>query len=211
MINNKKYLVNEMKKFHEGQVDSLDCPYWLHPFRVALETKRIIEQYQLHSRVDYMTAFKVALFHDVIEDTDFTLKDIVPLLTEEEKEVAILSILLLTKPRIIFDKRVLESEYVSDQNKEIFIKAVLSDVGGTYESMIESICYFAPNLIVPLVKYNDNKDNSLIWRSKPPFNKNRKYTFSIEFLQSTLIEEIHETHFREDPEFANLVDNIKTL
>lgn len=48
---------------HDGQVDKGGVPYVFHPFHVAE---------QMHSEYDIC----VALMHDVLEDTDYTIEDI---------------------------------------------------------------------------------------------------------------------------------------
>ncbi len=48
---------------HQGQTDHMGMPYILHPFRVMLTTQTPSE----------MT---VAVLHDVVEDTDWTLEDL---------------------------------------------------------------------------------------------------------------------------------------
>ena len=50
-------------KAHKGQVDKAGMPYILHCFRVMLEGRSIDEMI-------------VGVLHDVVEDTDYTLRDL---------------------------------------------------------------------------------------------------------------------------------------
>lgn len=50
-------------EYHKGQVDKHDRPYFFHPFRVMLKCKTDEEKI-------------VALLHDIIEDTDYTLAEL---------------------------------------------------------------------------------------------------------------------------------------
>lgn len=52
---------------HHGQVDKCGRPYLLHPVRVAVAVKRQGGNAELEA---------VALLHDVVEDTDWTLEDL---------------------------------------------------------------------------------------------------------------------------------------
>jgi (p)ppGpp synthase/HD superfamily hydrolase len=64
---------------HQGQVDKAGQPYILHPLRLIASLKTQSEQ-------------KVALLHDVLEDTDMTLTDLTEKcnLTSEESEALML-------------------------------------------------------------------------------------------------------------------------
>ena len=50
-------------EYHKGQVDKHNQPYFFHPFRVMLNCKTDEERI-------------VALLHDIIEDTDYTLAEL---------------------------------------------------------------------------------------------------------------------------------------
>ena len=50
-------------QYHAGQVDKQGEPYFLHPFRVMMKCQTDEERI-------------VALLHDIIEDTDYTIKEI---------------------------------------------------------------------------------------------------------------------------------------
>ena len=76
-----KVLEFAMQK-HEGQVDKSGKPYILHPIEVALS---------LYKESDKV----VALLHDILEDTDATVEDLVALGLEDYE---IEAVRLLTKP-----------------------------------------------------------------------------------------------------------------
>lgn len=93
-------------KAHRGQKDKGGKPYILHPVRVALNVKGKDEKI-------------VALLHDVIEDTNYTIDDL-DFLTKEQKE----ALLLLTH-----DKNVAYMEYVRKIKKnKIASKVKLADL-----------------------------------------------------------------------------------
>ncbi|MBQ8412835.1 MAG: HD domain-containing protein [Lachnospiraceae bacterium] len=56
--------INLCFKAHEGQLDNSGVPYVLHPVHVA-------------EQMDTEDSTCVALLHDVVEDTDYTLQDLV--------------------------------------------------------------------------------------------------------------------------------------
>lgn len=72
-------------KAHEGQLDKSGIPYMLHPIHVA-------EQME-----DELTTC-VALLHDVVEDTDYTIEDVKK---EGFPDSVVEAVRVLTKPRNI--------------------------------------------------------------------------------------------------------------
>lgn len=58
---------------HAGQVDKAGQPYILHPVRVA---NKAFENYRPTPDYTKEDAFVVAILHDVVEDTEITLKNI---------------------------------------------------------------------------------------------------------------------------------------
>ena len=93
-------------KAHQGQKDKGGKPYILHPIRVALNVKGKDEKI-------------VALLHDVIEDTSFTIDDL-DFLSEEQRK----ALLLLTH-----DDNVPYMEYITELKKnKIASKVKLKDL-----------------------------------------------------------------------------------
>lgn len=93
-------------KAHQGQEDKGGKPYILHPLRVALNVKGKDERI-------------VALLHDVIEDTNYTIDDL-KFLSKEQKE----ALLLLTH-----DDNVPYMEYIEEVKKnKIASKVKLADL-----------------------------------------------------------------------------------
>ena len=93
-------------KAHQGQKDKGGKPYILHPIRVALNVKGKDEKI-------------VALLHDVIEDTSFTIDDLDFLSKEQRK-----ALLLLTH-----DDNVPYMEYIVELKKnKIASKVKLADL-----------------------------------------------------------------------------------
>lgn len=70
-------------KAHAGQVDKAGEPYILHPIQVML-------------RVDGIDARIVAILHDVVEDSEFTIED---LENEEFSKVVLDAVAALTKEK----------------------------------------------------------------------------------------------------------------
>lgn len=56
-----------MHELHEGQTDKCGQPYWIHPFDVAVRF--------IHRGVDISIPI-VGLLHDILEDTDITLQEL---------------------------------------------------------------------------------------------------------------------------------------
>lgn len=93
-------------KAHQGQKDKGGKPYILHPIRVALNVKGKDERI-------------VALLHDVIEDTSYTIDDL-DFLSEEQRK----ALLLLTH-----DDNVPYMEYIVELKKnKIASKVKLADL-----------------------------------------------------------------------------------
>lgn len=93
-------------KAHQGQKDKGGKPYILHPIRVALNVKGKDEKI-------------VALLHDVIEDTSYTIDDL-DFLSEEQRK----ALLLLTH-----DDNVPYMEYIVELKKnKIASKVKLADL-----------------------------------------------------------------------------------
>lgn len=93
-------------KAHQGQKDKGGKPYILHPIRVALNVKGKDEKI-------------VALIHDVIEDTSYTIDDL-DFLTEEQRK----ALLLLTH-----DDNTPYMEYIEEVKKnKIASKVKLKDL-----------------------------------------------------------------------------------
>lgn len=91
---------------HQGQKDKGNKPYILHPIRVALNVKGKDEKI-------------VALLHDVIEDTSYTIDDL-DFLSEEQRK----ALLLLTH-----DDNVPYMEYIVELKKnKIASKVKLADL-----------------------------------------------------------------------------------
>lgn len=91
---------------HQGQKDKGGKPYILHPIRVALNVKGKDEKI-------------VALLHDVIEDTSYTIDDL-DFLSEEQRK----ALLLLTH-----DDDVPYMEYITELKKnKIASKVKLADL-----------------------------------------------------------------------------------
>ncbi|NLW42818.1 MAG: GTP pyrophosphokinase [Tissierellia bacterium] len=91
---------------HKGQVDKGGKPYILHPIKVALGVKTL-------------EAKTVALLHDVLEDTDYTMKDL-RFLNKNQKD----ALTLLTK-----NENISYTDYIEAIKKDPIAKAVkISDL-----------------------------------------------------------------------------------
>jgi (p)ppGpp synthase/HD superfamily hydrolase len=76
-----------IRKAHDGQVDKAGMPYWKHPVSVMQRLGPDASDDEKHA----------ALLHDVVEDTTYTLTD---LLNMGYSEAAVEAVRLLTKPEI---------------------------------------------------------------------------------------------------------------
>ena len=63
-------MINFIKKYHYQVLDSHGCPYWTHPYRVALLAVKIANETGILVNSDEL--FQTALLHDVFEDTYYS-------------------------------------------------------------------------------------------------------------------------------------------
>lgn len=182
-----------MKDFHNSQYDSLGCPYWLHPYRVALNATEMFHSGKFNlinknSSADFI--FLLALYHDVLEDVDGLGIDEFIKITGINNRQFIHQLVLLTKPKIVFDEKFLIigakiTDYFNTLEYEIFYTMI----GLTYDEYIDRLIKYSLSQFteeVLLVKYADNLDNSLFWRSKKIGVQNTKYDFSKKILFDAL-------------------------
>lgn len=182
-----EHFVEKIQRWHEGQTDSIGCPYWFHPYRVAISSRRTA--YKLDLDIQLGAVFVVGLYHDVIEDTEATIEQVAEEIEDDSDVLG--SIVLLTKPKVLLRKGVFESPVLKDEYKDIIQKIVDSKQTGSYEEYIDSLIEFSPDVLVPLVKYEDNCDNSLVWRSKKINGVNRKYKDSKRMLKAFIEESVY--------------------
>lgn len=74
-----------MHELHEGQTDKCGQPYWIHPFTVAIRF--------IHRGTDISYPI-VGLLHDVLEDTDITLQELLcrfPMTIDEREALELLT------------------------------------------------------------------------------------------------------------------------
>ena len=73
-------LIKKFCKFmidkHEGQVDKAGKPYWMHPYRVFENATKIMIDFEIYNKVDYIDIAIAADCHDLLEDTDTTIEEI---------------------------------------------------------------------------------------------------------------------------------------
>lgn len=193
---NLRTRVELMKDFHGDQFDSQGCPYWLHPYRVALESLFFARTLFDFTAEDRNRIFTVALFHDVIEDTDVPIEYLMSAMGHDEKSLR--AILFLTKPKVIRDRGLLNRNCVSTFTYELLSKFVDEQlVDFKYDQWVQGIIDESFSLVAPLVKYCDNRDNSLAWRSKQLFVPNTKYDSSkkmlSDYLKQYAYEEVRDT------------------
>lgn len=154
-----------IQKYHTGQVDSLGCPYWLHPYRVALTALKIASQYNENqitldqAFVDAEVVFQTAMLHDVPEDTKVT------------------------------DEEMLGDGFAREaiKNAHGLDKANFKSV--TYDNKIAELVV-TDNVITMIVKLADNLDNSQLWRAKVYGQPTTKYLKSMVVLADALNVEI---------------------
>jgi len=176
--------ISQIQDHHEGQFDTLKAPYWLHPYRVALEAEGVVlsvQQKMLHPFLEENPdaadrAFIIGLYHDVIEDVPGSL----PLVAKElEYDHAMLrSLMLLCKP----------SEWPSDVDK--FLTEEEMTRFRLAETYVEKIMVLISigDIFSIIVKLCDNADNSLFWRAKVPGRPNLKYSESKVLLEKAFTE-----------------------
>ena len=104
-----------MHKLHEGQNDKCGQPYWIHPFDVAVRF--------IHRGTDVSFSI-VGLLHDVLEDTDITLQELLyrfPMKIDEREALE-----LLTRQKgITYDDYI---ESIASSGNRIAILVKMSDL-----------------------------------------------------------------------------------
>lgn len=183
-IKQKINFIDRVKNHHLDQKDSQGIDYWLHPYRVSLESVRLlgeiseaielIPEEQAKDRL-----FLTGLYHDVIEDCPGSFEKVFKELSEMENQGEIIrSLFLLTKPKEWIPE---VSNYLSSQEMFLFREA------RTYLEKIEVLIGIRDPFAI-IVKYCDNCDNSLPWRSKTPGKVNTKYVRSKILLEQSILE-----------------------
>ena len=176
--------ISQIQKHHEGQLDTLKAPYWLHPYRVALEAEGVllwVQQTMLHPFFEENPGaadriFVLGLYHDVIEDVPDSLPSVAKELDYDFDMLR--SLMLLTKPDSWppeVEKFLSEEEILRFRLAETYVEKilVLISIGDVY-SIIVKLC--------------DNADNSLFWRAKVPGKPNTKYSESKVLLEKAFKE-----------------------
>lgn len=188
-ISERTRFLEYVKKHHSGQFDSQGAPFWLHPYRVAMEAESfLLEMYPDinpdSESVDFYEGpigedpfekiYLVGIYHDVIEDCPGAHLDV--LVELEEYPEIVRSILILTNPKHWPD---ITKDFLSEQEMYVLRSA------GTYTEWIEAIIGIGDPFAI-IIKYMDNLDNSLRWRSKVPGKPNLKYVQSKKILENYL-------------------------
>lgn len=171
---NRNLLIKLMQNHHEGQFDSQGAPYWLHPYRVALEAEGVllaIQDEMIHPFFEEHPdatdrIFTIGLYHDVIEDVPGSLPSVRQELDNDHDIIR--SIMLLTKPDCWPPEVV---EYLTEEEMTRFRLAE------TYVEKIDVLISIG-DVFAIIVKLADNGDNSLFWRSKKIGRPNLKYSES---------------------------------
>ena len=100
------------QKAHEGQVDKSGAQYFLHPVRVSYRASTDDEKV-------------VALLHDVLEDTHYTVEDIKREVTNNECIIQALELLNHDKSVPYFDYvRKIRDIFYCDWNRQIYLRHV---------------------------------------------------------------------------------------
>lgn len=175
---NLKDHVGIVRELFKGKVDSQGSPYWLHCYRVALRAYSIVIK---HYPTDFaQRVFLVALYHDVLEDTDITFQALKKLIGYELS----ISVLHLTKPT----DKILESLNDDPEvNCELYAEyEMLYGASPIYDEWIETLIQNCVPTVL-LIKYLDNLDNSEPWRAFKTFGTNGlKYKNSREMLYNAI-------------------------
>ena len=104
------------RKFHADQVDKCGQPYWIHPFTVAI---RGFTGYD--SNISYAI---VGLLHDILEDTNTTMGDLMTLIDLTDEEIEALR-LLIHNDDVFYDEYI--DSIIASKNR-IAISVKLDDL-----------------------------------------------------------------------------------
>lgn len=184
---NKRSAIEACKIFHIAQVDNQGAPYWLHPYRVALEAEKFGK-----NEKDKTILFYTGLFHDVLEDTSFYPEDIDRVVREcgdwSIVDIVLRNVLLLTKQKILRKKYYFETLVEKVDMVDYYS---YDDSSDTYciqiGNMINATMFNADAEYCRIVKLCDNLDNSLEWRAKPGKVAGEKYVETIARLKDRIV------------------------
>lgn len=181
----KNIFLKKVQEYHAGQFDSQGVPYWLHPYRVSLQSESFMNllssNVEDHPWFDENPDFEdqiflVGLYHDVLEDVPGSWESV----KEDLKDFpgALRSVALLTKP----------SQWTSGFS-EVLLEKEMDQIklAETYEEKIDVMSSIG-DVYANVVKYHDNQDNSLPWRSKTPGRPTVKYIKSKILLEDRIKE-----------------------
>lgn len=173
--------VETVKKLFEGVRDTQDCPYYLHCLRVGISARDYVYDvldsitfrifYQFQNETDEL--FQLGIYHDVFEDTDMTFDELA-LLTSY---TVALNVLFLSRP----DEKVMTmldaSESIKPEHYRVYSQMFEEKLN--YQSWIERLIELALKYCIShdviIVKFMDQIDNSLKWRSRKILGFNKKY------------------------------------
>ena len=123
-------------KAHEGQYDKGGYPYFMHPLHLA-------------EQMDDEASICVALLHDVVEDTDYTIEDIATLGFSEE---IVAAVACLTKP-----EQMPYMDYIKEIKKNpLATKVKLADLD--HNSDISRLPEISEKAMQRVKKYREAKD-----------------------------------------------------
>lgn len=104
-----------MRELHAGQTDKCGQPYWIHPFTLGIQV--------LHFGCDISVSI-VGLLHDVLEDTDITLQELLCRFPMKVDETYALE-LLTRKEGVSYDDYI---ESIANSGNKIAIRVKMIDL-----------------------------------------------------------------------------------
>lgn len=118
-------ILDFIKSAHSGQYYGENRDYWLHSFAVAEMGKIIFDS-------DFTEdAYKMALLHDVVEDTKYTLQDLIDLGVEQS---VVSGVELLTKNnKLTYEENI--NRIVKSANKNALMVKIADNVSNLTSSM----------------------------------------------------------------------------
>lgn len=110
--------INLCVKWHGDQFDKCGQPYWIHPFTVAMTN------FTDRDDPEQLSYVLVGLLHDVLEDTNVTLEELLSFIKLTDSEIEALK-LLTRDNKTAYDEYI---DHIIDSNNKIAMMVKMADL-----------------------------------------------------------------------------------